>query len=90
MSKKESKDVENPQLHTVTGRFQSQLFNKMQEWMNQNGMSANQLLARAVEKYISEPQTLDPVELVSASKEDLEDAVEKVMKKHKRALDELK
>lgn len=88
--KKVKKMDENNSLHTVTGRFNSPLFNKMQEWLDKNGMSANQLLAKAVERYISEPQVLTPVELIVAKEEDVDRVVNKLMVEHKRALDELK
>ena len=76
--------------HTVTGRFNETLFLKMQEWLQKNGVSANQLLARAVEHYISEPHMLEPVEVQVASDEAVEKVVDTMMKAHKRALDELK
>ena len=81
---------ENSSMHTVTGRFNGPLFYKMQEWLDKNGMSANQLLAKAVERYISEPQVLKPVELVFAKDGDVDKVVDKLMVEHKRALDELK
>lgn len=80
----------NQQLHTVTGRFNDPLFVKMQKWLEKNGMSANQLLAKAVEKYISEVQTLEPVEIRVASDSEVEKSVSRLMKQHKRALEELK
>ena len=52
----------------ITGRFNDLLFAKMQEWLKKNDMSINQLLARAVERYISETQVLEPVEVMVASK----------------------
>ena len=90
MSKRSSKVNTGQQLHTVTGRFQDPLFSKMQEWLQKNGMSANQLLAKAIEKYISEPQALEPVTLEYADADAVDSVVEKMMDKHGRALDELK
>lgn len=91
MNKKKASEMEtgNP-LHTVTGRFNDPLFNKMQEWLKKNGISANQLLAKAVEKYISEAQLLEPVDLRVATDAEVDQVVGKLMKEHKRALGELK
>ncbi len=80
----------NNPLHTVTGRFNDPLFAKMQEWLKKNGMSINQLLARAVDLYISETQVLKPVEVVAASDTQVKKVLKKLSKTHKRALDELK
>ncbi|MBP6218731.1 MAG: hypothetical protein KA436_09105 [Oligoflexales bacterium] len=80
----------NKQVHTVTGRFNNPLFLKMQEWLKQNGISANQLLAKAVERYISEAQILEPVDLRVASDDELSQVINKLMTEHKRALHELK
>ena len=90
MSKKSKDESVDMQLHTVTGRFNDLLFKKMQEWLSKNGISANQLLAKAVERYISEPQVLEPVEMKIAADEEVDRAVGKLMKEHKRALKELK
>lgn len=76
-------------LHTVTGKFNEALFARMQEWLKKNGMSANQLLSKAVDQYISEPQTLEPVTR-QASDREVTDAYDMMAKQHRRALDELK
>lgn len=88
--KKDKKVEERQQLRTVTGKFNRPLFEKMQEWLNQNGISANQLLAKAVEKYISEPQTLEPVEVVHPTRKKLDAVSDKMMADHKKAMDDLK
>ena len=91
MSKKKEEKMETEnQLHTVTGRFNDPLFAKMQEWLKKNDFSTNQLLARAVERYISEAQVLEPVEVVPASDDQVGKAIKRLSKTHKRALDELK
>lgn len=82
--------MEKNQLHTVTGRFNDVLFQKMQEWIDKNDISTNQLLARAVEKYIFQEQTLEPVEIRVASDKKVQRAVGKMMKQHKSALKNLK
>ena len=86
---KRAKKMEN-NLHTVTSRFSDPLFKRMQDWLDKNGISANQLLARAVDKYISEPQVLEPVKVQEAKDVDVKRVVKKMMVEHKRALDELK
>ena len=48
---------------TVTARFEKDLYQKMQRWLQINGLSANQLLTKAVESYISEDRILIAVPL---------------------------
>lgn len=88
MGKKEKRKVDS--LHTVTGKFNDALFGKMQQWLQQNGMSANQLLSKAVEQYISQPQTLEPVEMSPATEKQVSKSLQRMKKQHARALDELK
>lgn len=61
----------------------------MQEWISKNDISTNQLLARAVEKYISEEQILEAVEIRYASDEEVHQSARMMMKRHKRALEDL-
>ena len=54
-----------------------------------NNLSTNQLLARAVERYISESQVLEPVEVERILNDQVGKSVKQLSKTHKRALDEL-
>ena len=84
MSKKEAK-VEAQK--TVTARINEELYSRMQAWLKANDMSANQLLNRAVEHYISNEHTLQAVPI---SKENLDLAIDKVIEEHGSTLDKLK
>lgn len=72
---------------TVTARINNELYSRMQAWLETNDMSANQLLNRAVDQYISQEQTLKAVPI---SKGNLDKAIDKVIDKHGSTLDKLK
>ena len=71
----------------LAARCNEELSKRIQEWCQANGMSQSQLIVRAVEKYISEDQTL---KAVTASDEDVMNAAETVMKDHEYTLEKLK
>lgn len=60
----ESNNDTSDQFHTVTTQFDEILFRKMQEWLQNNNISVNELLERAVVSFISQPQTLEPVDVL--------------------------
>lgn len=59
MNAKKDKKVESQK--TVTARINSELYARMQAWLQSNNLSANQLLNRALDQYISQEQTLKAV-----------------------------
>ena len=71
-------------------RLDETLKPRINEWLGKNDIGLSKLVNLAVAKFISEPQTLEPVELVSATDDEVEKAAKKMIKKHKKALDRLK
>jgi len=70
-----------------TVRFDNELEQKVEEYLEANGIKFAQLVNMAVEKFITEPQTItlapvDTKEFLSVAK--------KGFKKHKNAMDKLK
>lgn len=70
-----------------TVRFEQDLEKKVEQYMDANGIKFAQLVNMAVEKFISEPQT---IKLIPVSTADFEKAAHKAFKKHKNAMDKLK
>jgi hypothetical protein len=70
-----------------TVRFEDELEGKVEEYLEKNDIKFSQLVNIAVEKFISEPQSiqLEPIELKK-----WEQSVAKAHKKHKGAMDKLK
>lgn len=72
---------------TVTARINAELYARMQAWLQANDLSANQLLNRAIDQYISQEQPLKPVPI---SKEKLDKSIDTVIDKHASTLNKLK
>jgi hypothetical protein len=73
---------------TKSVRVKKDLENKVNEFLEKNPtLSFSQLIALAVEKYISEPNS---IELVPIKPEELERSVNKILKDYKPTLDKLK
>lgn len=70
-----------------TIRLDDELENKVEKYLEKNDIKFTQLVNKAIEKFISEPQT---IELVPIKPEEWEKTVEKAFKKHKHAIDKLK
>ena len=70
-----------------TIRLDDEIESKVEEYLDKNGIKFSQLINNAVEKYISEPQT---IELVPIEASKWEKTVGKAFKKHKHAMDKLK
>ena len=68
-------------------RLDDKLEEKVDAYLEQNPLKFSELVALAVEKYISEPQTIElkPIDDKVFSK-----AINRAMKKHKHAIDKLK
>ena len=70
-----------------TVRFDEELEGKVEKYLEANGIKFSQLVNMAVEKFISEPQT---IQLMPVDLKDFEKAAEHAFKKHKNAMDKLK
>jgi hypothetical protein len=70
-----------------TVRLDDELESEVENYMNQNKIKFPQLVAMAIQKFISEAHTIElrPVDDKKWSK-----AVERSFKKHKKAMDKLK
>jgi hypothetical protein len=70
-----------------TVRFDDELEKKIEEYLEANGLKFAQLLNMAINKFISEPQT---IQLVPVPTTDFMATAQKAFKKHKDAMDKLK
>jgi hypothetical protein len=70
-----------------TVRFEDELEQKVEEYLDANGVKFSQLVNLAVAKFISEPQT---IQLAPVKTEAFLDHAKKAFKKHKNAMDKLK
>jgi hypothetical protein len=70
-----------------TVRFDDELESKVEEYIEKNDIKFAQLVNIAVEKFISEPQS---IELTPVDAKKWEQTVAKAHKKHKGAMDKLK
>ena len=70
-----------------TVRFEETLERKVEEYLEKNHIKFAQLINMAVEKFISEPQS---IELAPIDSKKWEQTVTKAFKKHKHAMDKLK
>lgn len=68
-------------------RFDDELESKVANYLEKNKLKFPQLVKMAVEKFISEPQTIT---LVPADTEEFLKTAKEVYKKHKHAMDKLK
>jgi hypothetical protein len=70
-----------------TVRFSDELENKVEAYLEANGLKFAQLVNMAVAKFISEPQT---IQLAPVNTGDFMATAEKAFKRHKNAMDKLK
>jgi hypothetical protein len=70
-----------------TVRFEEELEEKVEKYLESNEIKFSQLINMAVEKFISEPQT---IELKPVDRQEFLKIAKKAFKKHKGALDKLK
>ncbi len=70
-----------------TVRFDEDLEKKVEKYLDSNDIKFTQLVNLAVEKFISEPQT---IELSPVDAKDFLSTAKKAFKKHKNAMDKLK
>ncbi|MFW7382150.1 MAG: CopG family ribbon-helix-helix protein [Oligoflexus sp.] len=75
----------------VTVKLDDQLLDSLNRWMELNQeTNRSQVLIKALKKYISTPQTLEPVVVEDATMSDLEEHLPSLMEEHKEAMDLLK
>lgn len=70
-----------------TVRFDEDLEQKVEEYIDVNGIKFSQLVNMAVAKFINEPQTIS---LVPVNPKIFAEKARKAFKKHKHAMDKLK
>ena len=70
-----------------TVRFEEELEEKVEKYLEANGIKFAQLVNLAVSKFISEPQT---IQLAPVDQKDFLATASKAFKKHKNAMDKLK
>ena len=71
-------------------RLDETLKPKVEQWLSKNDIGLSRLVNLAVANYISKPQILEPVSVISATDEEVEQAAKELMVKHKPTLDRLK
>ena len=76
-----------PTEKTSSIRFDEGLVPKIEAYVKKNKIKLNRLENIAVEKFISEPNS---IELVPIENKEWEKGLAKAFKKHKKAMDELK
>ena len=70
-----------------TIRFDDTLEQKIETYIQKNRIKFSQLINMAVAKFISEPQSIDLVPVVT---KDFMESAKKAFRKHKNAMDKLK
>jgi hypothetical protein len=70
-----------------TVRFEEELEDKVEKYLEANGIKFSQLLNLAVSKFISEPQS---IQLAPVDTKDFMKTAAKAFNKHKNAMDKLK
>ncbi|MFZ2315148.1 MAG: hypothetical protein WAW86_05775 [Gammaproteobacteria bacterium] len=74
-----------------TIRLEQDLQSTVDKWLKQHPDFNMSILANmAIRRFVSNDQTLEAVEVTSASKHDVKKSLEKLLVKHKKTLDELK
>jgi len=70
-----------------TVRFEDELEEKLEKYLEANGIKFSQLINLAVSKFISEPQV---IQLAPVHTDEFMKTAAKAFKKHKNAMDKLK
>lgn len=77
--------------HAVSFRLDTDLHPTVKKWLSQHpSISMSRLANLAIRGYVSKNQILEAVETIPASKKEVKHSLDKLMKKHKKTLDELK
>ncbi len=77
--------------HGISFRLDSDLEPTVEQWLHQHpSISMSRLANLAIRGFVSNDQVLTAVKTVQASKAEVKSSISKLMKKHKKTLDELK
>jgi len=77
--------------HPISFRLDVDLQSTVEKWLKQHpGFSMSRLANLAIRGYVSKDQILEAVETTYASKKEVKSSLSKLMKKHKKTLNELK
>lgn len=78
--------------HRATSiRLDKDLESNVTQWLAQNpGIHFSRLINLAVRRFITEPQTLKPITLVTAKTTPVKQSMKKMVKQHQDMLDKLK
>jgi Arc/MetJ-type ribon-helix-helix transcriptional regulator len=77
--------------HTINARIGEDLNAEISEWLRKNKFQdKSSLIQAAIRAYISKPQTLEPVELVSDTDDDFFSKAKEVVAKNQDLLERLK
>lgn len=75
----------------ISVRLEATLLKTVKQWLKKNpGFSMSSLTALALQNYVTNDQVLHGVETANATAQETQKSLTKLMKKHKKALDEMK
>ncbi len=75
----------------ISVRLDNDLEPNVDQWLSQNpGIHLSRLVNLAIRRFITEPQTLQPVTLQAAKTGKVKQSMKKMMKQHQDMLDKLK
>jgi antitoxin component of RelBE/YafQ-DinJ toxin-antitoxin module len=75
----------------ISVRLDTDLENNVEQWLAKNpGIHLSRLINLAIRRFISEPQTLQPVSLAPAKDTVVKRSMKKMMRQHQDMLDKLK
>lgn len=75
----------------ISVRLDDDLESNIDQWLAKNpGIHLSRLINLAIRRFITEPQTLQPITLVTAKAGKIKQSVKKMMKQHQDMLDKLK
>lgn len=78
-------------LHRVSVRLDTDLETNVEQWLEKNpGIHLSRLINLAIRRFISEPQTLQPVSVKPAGETTVKRSMKKMMRQHQDMLDKLK
>lgn len=77
--------------HAVSFRLDSDLGPSVEKWLKKHpGFSMSRLANLAIRGFVSQDQVLEGIETVYAGKTEVKRSLKKLIKKHKKTLNELK
>lgn len=77
--------------NAISVRLDADLKPIVSQWLNHHpGLSMSRLANLAIRGFVTKDQVLEAVETVNATEKEVKSVLKKMMKKHKKTLDELK